>query len=346
MGDYEGGCGIVKVHRSTGPLTPIARQRPVQNASSPGLRPRIIWSTAALLVIAVLTLGAFNASSLRRCGSCHDRPGFREATAASAHATTDCRSCHVPTGSIDRLAFSLRQSVHMLIPITGGVERDAAAVPDVRCLACHEDVRAGVVASNGVRFSHASCAVDSSCSDCHSATAHGVATSWVRSYTMDGCLSCHIPEKQTACDLCHDGRRPASRIKSGTFAVIHGAQWRTTHGMGDSTTCVVCHQEDDCLECHGPGLPHGAHFIEVHADYSRKGGAKCSGCHATSFCDTCHGTPMPHTAQFTVSHAKTAKAQPAMCTRCHADPDCTTCHLKHVHPGGAIGGTSTRGGGK
>ena len=318
----------------------------MQSASSPGLRRRIIWSIAALIVIAVLALGVFNAVRLPGCGSCHDRNGFRVATVAAAHASVDCQWCHVPAGTLGRLAFSLRQPLHMFVPISGGAERDAAAVPDSRCLACHKDVRTAVVVSNGIRISHESCAVGASCSDCHSATAHGKATSWVRSYEMDRCLACHTSEAQTACDLCHEGRRTTSRIKSGTFAVTHGPQWRTTHGMGNAATCGVCHQDGDCVECHGPGLPHDASFFETHAEYSARSDAECESCHAKSFCYACHGTPMPHAARFTRGHARTAAAQPALCTRCHADSDCTTCHVMHVHPGGAIGVVPTGGGGR
>lgn len=317
----------------------------MQNDSSPGLRRRIIWSVAALIAIVVLALGVYNAVALPGCRSCHDREDFRAATALTSHADIDCRSCHVPAGFADRAAYSLRQTFHMFVPLTGGAERDAAAVPDSRCLTCHADVTGEVTTSGGLRIAHATCADASKCSDCHSATAHGTATSWVRVYDMDTCLSCHVSTEQTNCDLCHESRLASGRIKSGTFAIVHGSEWRSTHGLGNTATCGVCHQESDCVECHGPGLPHGAHFIEVHSEYSAKKGAKCSGCHDTSFCDGCHGTPMPHAASFTQTHAEDAAARPALCERCHAEPDCKTCHEKHVHPGGAIGGNGTQGGG-
>ena len=318
----------------------------MQSHDAPDLRRKTIWSVATLIVIAVLVLGVFNAVALPGCGSCHDRDGFRVSTAAAAHAGVDCRSCHVPAGPMGRLAFSFRQPLHMFVPISGGAERDAAAVPDSRCLACHEDVLTTLVTANGIRIPHASCAAGAVCSDCHSATAHGGATPWVRAYDMDRCLSCHVDAEQTACDLCHEDRGPTSRIKSGTFAATHGPQWRKTHGMGNAATCTVCHEQGDCVECHGPGLPHRANFVDVHAEYGVGKDAKCAGCHEASFCDTCHGTPMPHTAQFTRDHATTAAAQPAECERCHAESDCTICHEKHVHPGGAIGGAPTGGGGR
>src|SRR5574340_1161073 len=90
---------------------------PVQNGSSPGPRRRIIWTIAALVAVAFLMLGAFNAAALPGCESCHHWAGFREGTAASAHSTVDCRACHIPVGSVDRVAFSLRQPFHMFVQI-------------------------------------------------------------------------------------------------------------------------------------------------------------------------------------------------------------------------------------
>jgi len=340
------GCGILKRTIQSDNRHPISRQHPVQRGSSPVLRRRMIWSVAALFVVGVLTLGVFNAIVLPGCESCHDQAGFRAATAAEAHSTVDCRTCHVPAGGpFGRFTFSLRQPLHMFIPITGGARRDAAAVPDSRCLACHEDILTEVTASGGLRIVHETCSVGAACSDCHSVTAHGEATPWVRSYYMDRCLTCHASREQTACDLCHEGRDSSRRVKSGSFAVTHGPQWRATHGMSDAATCAVCHQEDDCVKCHGPGLPHEADFVDLHAEYSVQAGADCAGCHPASFCDACHGTSMPHTAQFTVNHPEMADAQSELCKRCHVESDCTTCHVKHVHPGGAVGGTSAGGGG-
>lgn len=311
----------------------------MQISNSPVARRRIIWSAAVLIVVIVLGLGVFDIVALPGCESCHDRDGFRAATAASAHAKADCRSCHVPAGLVDRVAFTLRQPLHMFVPVTGGAVRDAAAVPDSRCVPCHTALKTGASASNGLRIAHASCAVGAACTDCHSATAHGAATLWLRAYDMDRCLVCHVTSAQTDCDLCHEGRSSAERVRSGTFAVTHGAQWRKTHGMGNPATCVVCHQRDACVGCHGPGLPHDARFVAVHAGYATSKDAKCSGCHERAFCDDCHGTPMPHPATFTSVHAKAAAAKPASCRRCHDESDCTTCHVKHIHPGGAVGGS-------
>jgi len=316
----------------------------VQNATSPRSRRRIVWLILAGLVAAVLVAGVFNAVALPGCASCHDRPGFREATAAAPHAEVDCRACHVPAGGLDRVTFGFRQTFHMIVPVTGVAVRDAAAVPDSRCLTCHRKVMTSIVATDGIRIAHETCAQGAACTDCHVATAHGKSTAWVRTYDMDRCLECHVTKAQIKCDLCHEGRRPSNRITSGTFAVTHGPQWRKTHGMGNPATCTVCHRSDACVGCHGPGLPHEANFVDTHSKYALDAKAKCDGCHDRTFCDTCHGTPMPHTPQFTRGHAKLSAENPALCKRCHGGTDCTRCHLTHIHPGGAIGGRLPKGG--
>ena len=56
--------------------------------------------------------------------------------------------------------------------------------------------------------------------------------------------------------------------------------------------------------------------------------------------------PVPKLAQFTRDHPKLAADKPALCARCHAESDCTECHVKHIHPGGAVGGKLPKGSGR
>ncbi len=315
---------------------------------SPAARRRLIWAAPAILVALIILAGGYYAVALPGCASCHGKGEFAEQTQASAHAAVECRSCHVPTAALDRVGFGFRQLFHMVLPLDRGTDRDAAAVPDARCVVCHDKLDTKTSTSNGLRIRHSSCAEGSSCSACHSATAHGTATTWLRVYDMDTCLECHVSQSSVKCDLCHEGRATERRIKSGTFAVTHGPDWQKTHGMGNAATCTVCHTAATCDKCHGPGLPHDAKFIEKHAEFAVQPDAKCSGCHERSFCNDCHGTEMPHPAGFTKTHEKTSDADPAACKRCHSDDDCKTCHEMHVHPGGAIGtlGNTSTGGGE
>lgn len=317
----------------------------VRGSATPATRRTIIIGAVIAVFTVGLAFGVYNAVALPGCVSCHDEGAFGAATRSAAHAGVDCASCHVPDSVTGRFAFGFRQAYHMTVPIVSGRGREWETVPDARCLACHEDVQSATVSANGVRISHALCATDERCSDCHAATAHGGATTWARTYDMETCLGCHVSQGAAECDLCHDGRLPADRVTTGVFAITHGPQWESTHGMGDSATCIACHTAASCEKCHGVGLPHSVKYVERHAADAARPEARCGSCHETStFCDGCHGLPMPHPAGFTEGHAALAEADQRLCDRCHADPDCTRCHEMHVHPGGAIGTLEDGGG--
>ncbi len=311
---------------------------------SPATRRAILWVLAVVPLALVLGSVVYNATALPGCVSCHDEVNFVAGTEASAHTEVTCASCHVGTTVADRLAFGMRESFHMALPLIGGEGRDWSAVPDARCLACHEKVEQQVVSANGLRISHTDCAVESECSDCHSTTAHGDATSWVRVYDMETCLECHVSKASTECNLCHEGRLPANRVKSGVFAITHGPEWEKTHGMGAATTCTACHTAANCEKCHGAGLPHAVGFVKKHAEVATSTTARCQTCHEPAFCSDCHGLEMPHPTTFTRNHAEPAETNANLCKRCHAEPDCSGCHETHVHPGGAIGTLGSGGG--
>ena len=313
-------------------------KRVIVQAVLKGKRSWLIGLAALIVLAVVLLAGAYSASAQSRCASCHGDRSFVSATAASPHAKVACVACHLDSGTASRIGFGVQHLTGAVLRSPGD-SRDRAAVPDSRCVACHKAALRGVVSANGIRISHSSCAVDRACTDCHSAVAHGTATTWATTYDMETCVACHATQGSkvsTACDLCHAGRTPAERVASGVFATTHGPNWRTTHGMGNAATCSVCHTSASCQKCHGPGLPHDATFLDRHAAVSTSPGARCQSCHQTAFCDDCHGLQMPHPAAFIKGHSAQATSNPALCQRCHAATDCTTCHTKHVHPGGAI----------
>jgi hypothetical protein len=195
-----------------------------------------------------------------------------------------------------------------------------------------------VVTNGGLKIKHADCAKGRSCVECHSAVAHGDQTKWPRGYDMDTCLSCHGETgAPISCDACHVEREVKDRLTTGPWSVTHGPQWRTTHGMGNPSTCSACHAAGYCERCHGAGVPHGADFVTRHSKVALSDQAKCSTCHNQTFCGDCHGLPMPHPAGFANQHAEQVKRDgQTVCKTCHTEKDCTTCHVKHVHPGGAI----------
>ncbi len=319
----------------------------VSTKSGRSRRWRRVWAIVGLAVLCLLALRVAGVVGPKPCASCHDRAAFQAETQSSAHAQVECQACHdVASGPIGEAVFALRGPIHAYFPRSRAAIREAAAVQDSRCLECHQNELGETVASNGIRINHASCAAAVSCTDCHSSTAHGTAIGWVRSYDMEDCLECHMVSGKVACDLCHQGRDAAVRVKTSSFAVTHGPKWQTTHGMGDIATCNVCHTAGDCANCHGPGVPHEPEFVGVHSTYAEKEDAECASCHADAFCDSCHGTEMPHPGTFTSQHVTNSKEQPDLCARCHDDSDCQNCHVKHVHPGGAVGTGATAGGGQ
>jgi len=306
-------------------------------------RRTLVWIIAIAIVVpaaAVVASSAYFAVALPGCESCHVTGQFGEATQASVHGTVSCTSCHVSQAPVDRAAFGVRQLTHMVIPLVNGEGRGWSTVTDDACTKCHSGVKERVVSARGIRVNHALCSEGSACIDCHSAVAHGQDVGWQKSYDMEQCLGCHVARASTECDVCHEPRDRQERIASGSFAVTHGRTWRQTHGMGDVSTCAVCHSAADCGECHGAGVPHDAKFLQSHAETANQASARCESCHERSFCDGCHQTTMPHTRKFKTDHASAAKADRDLCARCHVDSDCTGCHEKHVHPGGAIGPAS------
>lgn len=307
----------------------------------------IVWLIALLPVLLVFGFGTYHVVSGPDCASCHSSGEFGAQTAKAAHASVDCASCHVPAGSAERVVFGFRQAFHMTIPLVDGQDRGWDAVPDSRCVACHDTIRTRVVEADGIRIDHQTCAANNRCSDCHSSTAHGTATKWVRASDMESCLSCHAASEASAdCGLCHAGKLPKDRVATGVFKITHGAQWEKTHGMGDAATCAACHTAASCEKCHGAGLPHAAGFVKEHSSIAASPKAKCGTCHEKSFCNDCHGLAMPHPNRFVRGHSAQAQKNEALCGRCHVRSDCMTCHEKHVHPGGAIGALSGAGGGQ
>jgi hypothetical protein len=308
----------------------------------PDPRPRAVARVIGLAFICLVALVAVvvlaTGTVLPRCALCHGGGALGRATQASIHKGVDCASCHVGSGAAARVSFAFQQAGHLAAGIAPAAAAGAAAVGDDRCLSCHAAIQTRVSTFNGLRIKHSSCARGSKCTDCHSNTAHGVATIWPKTYNMDLCLHCHGTDpKLAACDLCHQSRKTQDRLTTGPWAVTHGPNWRQTHGAGDEFTCATCHPKGYCDQCHGPGLPHTPQFRADHPAVAALPGARCSSCHKPSFCDDCHGLPMPHPLKFIETHSTTVKTGgKAVCERCHSATDCTKCHEMHVHPGGAI----------
>jgi hypothetical protein len=298
----------------------------------PAPRTIILATVSAVVLLLVLSVGV-TAGFMPGCAGCHLTGAFGEQTAAGAHSAAECSKCHGGTTVISRLEFGVSQVFGMYLPLRD-VDPTLAQVTADRCQACHADEIAQPIESDGLRIEHKYCAENAECTSCHSPTAHGSAVNWPRTFSMDPCYACHAAGGiSIECDTCHAGRLPNERTKTGAFAVTHGPDYLTTHGMGKMSSCAACHDATKCQSCHGVGVPHGPSFVQMHGDQAASAGAKCTGCHIEEFCSDCHTYPMPHPADFTPQHADiTARDGQDGCLRCHAESDCVTCHVKHVHP--------------
>jgi hypothetical protein len=297
----------------------------------------VIWVLAGVVFVTALALG-ITAATLPGCTTCHNSPAFVSQTAKSGHAKVACVRCHVQPDPASRLAYAYHLIFGMTLRLAPVASGPLAAIPDKTCLSCHPAILKGVVSANGISILHSKCDKGRNCTDCHSTTAHGAAVLWPTQYQMNQCLDCHATSKvRTDCSMCHASRSPEERIRTSTYAVTHGPNWKQTHGMGDLQTCVSCHPPDFCSRCHGVPLPHDTDFVRSHPVAALEHRKDCAVCHKQAFCDACHGLPMPHPAGFTPLHPALVKKQgTAVCLRCHVIDDCNLCHSRHVHPGGAV----------
>lgn len=297
----------------------------------------VIVST--LLLAALLLVGAMGAvgSTQWACRSCH--PRYAQAQQHTAHASTRCASCH-GGGVVGTIALAGRV-VTQMVPgrIVGSrVSGPVIELPRGACLSCHKAVtRSGAASSQGLRIDHSTCATGPTCDTCHSTTAHGSVTRWKRGPVMEDCTACHArQDAPLACTTCHSGRTSGQRIATtGPWQVTHGANWKSTHGMGKLDSCVTCHPKDYCVQCHKVEVPHGAEFGSTHGESAKIDRAACLTCHKTErFCNACHGIAMPHPASFMKAHPVLVKDSGSdVCLRCHTQDTCDRCHIAHVHPG-------------
>ena len=293
----------------------------------------IVLSALGVLLVLVAVGSYFAADA--DCAACHTE--IADTTEHSTHADVECASCHVSQTTLGRTRFGATLLFGMQIHIINTETAPALNVPNSRCTSCHDDLSGTV--GGALKINHLACAEYDQCVKCHVNVGHDADTSVSQALDMFDCLSCHNQTQQTAdCDVCHEGRLPADRIKTGSFAITHGANWQKTHGMGNMAACSSCHTVEKCAECHGVGVPHSYNFQRSHGAYGKSEGAQCETCHTASYCEDCHAIEMPHPAGFKEGHAATVKADgDDLCMTCHAESDCTTCHTMHIHPGGSIG---------
>ncbi len=155
----------------------------------------------------------------------------------------------------------------------------------------------------------ASCHSESECVDCHDGRVrstrvhpHGFlgahATAALRN--NPNCTSCHAVQR--FCTECHARlglssiSAPRSRISAGRFhpptevwtegPALHGVE-----AQRSLQSCVSCHREEDCIDCHGSSQtgrrgvsPHSASFFSRCDAMLRANPRGCLSCHAQARC--------------------------------------------------------------
>lgn len=295
---------------------------------------------AALLLVGTVFVAVSAIGPASLCGNCHAMRPYAQAYAESVHSGAGCVVCHAPTLP-DRIGMGGRVLSGMVpSAITGArsVTGPAQGLGDDGCRSCHaQDIR-GQVRGGSITLLHGVCAQDAACVSCHGNVAHEDVTRVPRAYAMESCIACHRQEVATIeCDGCHSARTQQERLRGGSWQVTHGPQIIQTHGLGDISSCGICHSPDHCVGCHGTALPHPIGFGQAHGEEALRDPAVCEACHETgALCAPCHGIEMPHPAGFLGVHSSIASGvdDPA-CTRCHDVRQCATCHERHDdHPRG------------
>lgn len=302
--------------------------------------PRKLVRRVGLLVLVGLVVslsavmwGLSGTASDAACLGCHDSAGTE-----AGHAGIGCYGCHADRSVDGFLVAKMGEPGMLVAALSGADTTGTAATPPARaCLRCHEDVLMRTLESGGVRIDHGTCAGSpQACTDCHWGAVHGSTPRPGRGVAMDRCLECHDDIAASwDCETCHTDSEHADRPFVGSWAVTHGPQWRSAHGMGDTGTCGACHPQSQCAKCHDVALPHPGGYVNgKHGQEARPNVDACVSCHGQAFCDDCHGVAMPHAPSFLPQHSSLVRdSGDAVCERCHVLDDCNLCHVGHVHPG-------------
>lgn len=96
-------------------------------------------------------------------------------------------------------------------------------------------------------------------------------------------------------------------------------------------TCLRCHTQKYCLNCHQVELPHPKGFATKHAELVVAKPFACARCHDTAACNKCHqgAPPASHDEENYAgkAHANEMRQRSqAFCNLCHTPRSCDDCH--------------------
>jgi nitrate/TMAO reductase-like tetraheme cytochrome c subunit len=256
------------------------------------LRLALIIAGAVIIVLAGASFATAEYTSRSKfCDSCHEMDPYYKSWQASAHASAECRNCHIPPGFVPYAETKLFAFREIYVHIAKQVEAPLAVTREIRnanCLACHAVPGELTLATkSNVTFSHQA-HEGQNCVTCHVRVVHRTVNPpyYVAPAAMSSCLECH----------------------NGTIA---------------PGTCSTCHTQPhevrgECSNCHNQ-QSWSAEAIDH--PFPRTGG------HAGLNCTDCH-VSKPGAA--TIAGTDLARPDPN-CVSCHGDhhnglTDCASCH--------------------
>lgn len=225
--------------------------------------------------------------SMESCLRCHG--------GTSARTTDPCTTCHLSQGQKMRTRYG-KQTLTPPDWLWGmGHDRDfivrhrwVAADQGAACASCHSE---------------------SDCVDCHDGRVrptrvhpHGFLNAHATAAVRDSpkCASCHAAQR--FCTECHArlglsplsaprARLGATRFHPPREVWTEGQAMHGVEAQRSLQTCVGCHREEDCIDCHGSAQsgrrgisPHPASFSDQCQSMLRANPRACLSCHTQAQC--------------------------------------------------------------
>ena len=219
------------------------------------------------------------------------------------------------------------------------------------CELCHSDTddprAVPRITEYSAKFNHeAHVSREIACETCHKGIKTSEDANSIHLPDMAACMTCHDGIKaDKSCSICHEqpnGPLPADHVFPA---------WKKQHGdqarMGNAEACTMCHERNDCQECHqGDNLWPRVHSLGYefrHGMDVRSNRMECATCHEDrSFCISCHEERQvyprshqrgnwAHTGAGGGRHSIEARMNIEICASCHGDepgaqPVCVQCH--------------------
>ncbi len=241
------------------------------------------------------------APTMETCCTCHD----------GKQASNKCSTCHITLGERRSVAFD---------PEWIAAHREEVQhAGEAECRRCHQDTF---------------------CDRCHR-EANPHARDWTARHP-------DVAERDPAnCITCHAGpgeARPTDVVELAFCRACHslrrehvGTDWTSRHGqesLADPASCVRCHDDGWCSDCHSLTRPHPAEWRIRHRAEASRDQQGCMVCHTRTFCDACHrgaeGTPSSHDAAWLTQHKHSATESDDSCRVCHEPGFCRACHVERA----------------